>query len=68
MLYETKINKKIINKLSKGKIEKIREKNSNKKEQGITLIALVTTIVISLILASITIGAVTSDNDTKKCK
>ena len=62
MLYETKINKKIINKLSKGKIEKIREKNSNKKEQGITLIALVTTIVISLILASITIGAVTSDN------
>ena len=62
MLYETKVNKKIINKLSKGKIKKIREKNSNKKEQGITLIALVTTIVISLILASITIGAVTSDN------
>ena len=64
MLYETRINKKTINKLSKEKTKKgeKKEKNSDKKEQGITLLALVTTIVVLLILASITIGAVTSEN------
>ena len=36
-------------------------KNETKKEQGITLIALVTTIVVLLILASITIGAVSGE-------
>ena len=35
--------------------------NNTKKEQGITLIALVTTIVVLLILASITIGAVSGE-------
>ena len=65
MLYETKANKKITNKLNKEKIKKIREKNSSKKEQGITLIALVTTIVVLLILASITIGALTGEGETE---
>ena len=46
----------------KNKEEKLRKKFKNKKQQGITLIALVVTIVILLILASISIGALTGDN------
>ena len=44
----------------KNNEEKIKKKLKNK--QGITLIALVVTIVVLLILASISIGALTSDN------
>ena len=62
MLYETKANKKITNKLNKEKIKKIREKNSSKKEQGITLIALVTTIIVLLILAGVSIATLTGQN------
>ena len=36
----------------------------NKKEEGITLIALITTIIVLLILAGITIGAITGSNGT----
>lgn len=45
----------------KNKEEKLRKKLKNKKQNGITLIALVVTIVILLILASISIGALTGD-------
>ena len=34
----------------------------NKKEEGITLIALITTIIVLLILAGISIGAITGSN------
>ena len=47
----------------KTKILKIKVKDIGEiKETGITMIALVVTIVVLLILASITIGAVTSEN------
>ena len=36
--------------------------NKNKKEEGITLIALITTIIVLLILAGISIGAITGSN------
>ena len=45
----------------RNKEEKISKKFKNKKQQGITLIALVVTIVVLLILASISIGALTGD-------
>ena len=41
---------------------KLKEKNNNLKENGITLIALIVTIVILLILAGVTLNAVFSDN------
>ena len=41
---------------------KLKEKNNNLKENGITLIALIVTIVILLILAGVTLTAVFSDN------
>lgn len=46
----------------KGKEEKRKKKINNKRERGITLIALVITIIILLILAGVTIGLVTGDN------
>ena len=41
---------------------KLKEKNNNLKENGITLIALIVTIVILLILTGVTLNAVFSDN------
>ena len=41
---------------------KLKENNNNLKENGITLIALIVTIVILLILAGVTLNAVFSDN------
>ena len=41
---------------------KLKEKNNNLKEKGITLIALIVTIVILLILTGVTLNAVFSDN------
>ena len=43
------------------KLKKELEKNHNKKEKGITLVALVITVVIMLILAAVAIGSVTGD-------
>ena len=43
------------------KLKKELEKKHNKKEKGITLVALVITVVIMLILAAIAIGSVTGD-------
>lgn len=43
-------------------MQKEIEKNRNKKEHGITLLALVVTIIVLLILAGITIGAITGDD------
>ena len=43
------------------KLKKESEKNHNKKEKGITLVALVITVVIMLILAAIAISSVTGD-------
>ena len=37
-------------------------KRRNKQENGITILALVITIIVLLILAGITIGAITGDN------
>ena len=42
--------------------EKLKRKIKNKKDRGITLIALVITIVVLIILAGISIGALTGDN------
>ena len=57
-----KENKKILNnKSSNLKLKKITKKKSM-QEKGITLIALVVTIVILLILAGVTIATVTGDN------
>ena len=43
------------------KLKKELEKKHNKKEKGITLVALVITVVIMLILAAVAIGSVTGD-------
>lgn len=43
---------------NKENYQKISKKKSNRKHEGITLIALVITIIILLILASVTIGAI----------
>ena len=59
---------------TKENIEKrdFMKKKNTRKEQGITLIALVITIIILLILAGITISAITGDNgiirNTKNAK
>ena len=43
-------------------ISKIFSKKNNIKEQGVTMVALVTTIAIMIILAAVTINMATSDN------
>ena len=48
--------------MKKGGKNEIKRKNNNLKENGITLIALIVTIVILLILAGVTLNAVFSDN------
>ncbi len=52
--------------------EKNKLKFKNKKQKGITLIALVVTIVVLIILAGISIGAITGNNryykSSSKCK
>ena len=52
--------------------EKNKLKFKNKKQKGITLIALVVTIVVLIILAGISIGAITGNNryykSSTKCK
>ena len=44
------------------KCKKISNKSLFKKQQGITLVALVITIIVLLILAGITIGTLSGDN------
>lgn len=46
----------------KGKEEKRKKKINNKRERGITLIALVITIIVLLILAGVSIAMITGDN------